>query len=426
MSDRRHFLRVLGAAAATGAAVPLEARTTQAAAPSPAGTVPVAPPRRVTPDHYVTLGRTGMKVSKVAAGLSLKADDLVAAADAGVNYFDTAEKYLNGKHTEMVGVALRGRERKSIFISAKFQDGLQNELTATTEEIVARMHKCLERLGTSYVDCMLIHNVQRPEALTNPAWLRAYDVLKADGKVRFLGASTHDPKLPAIVGQIVENPRYDLLLLAYNPTTAGDLYGSPGWPDIPRLLDTAGKRNMAVSTMKIMVGAVAAGAVTGVGKEGYDPNDIAGRGKYLDARIAATRWVLHNPNVQVVQYTMTSPEVVAAAVEAATTPFSKKDSDLARAYHVAMTGRACPIPCPAPCLDACPVDVAIPDILHHRLYYEQFGLQKQAMLDYAALGPAGQAVACQTCASPACIRACPEGLPVFALLTASHDVLRLA
>lgn len=425
MSGRRRFLQALGAVAATGTAVPASARTTQVAPPRPPDVAP-APSPRITSDHYVTLGRTGMKVSKVAAGLSLKAEDLVGAADAGLNYFDTAEKYMNGKHTEMVGVALKGRDRSKIFISAKFQDGLQNDLTATTDEVVARVHKCLERLGTTYIDCMLIHNVQRPEALTNPAWLRAYDRLKVDGKVRFLGASTHDPKLPAIVGGIVENVRYDLLLLAYNPTTAGDLYGSPGWPAIPKLLEVAGKRNMAVSTMKIMVGAVAAGAVTGVSKPGYDPNDIAGRSTHLDARIAATRWVLTNPNVQVVQYTVTSPQVVAAAVEAATTPFRKKDADLARAYHVAMTGRACPIPCPAPCLDACPANVAIPEILHHRLYYEQFGLQKQAMLDYAALGPGGQAVACQTCVSQACIRACPEKLPVFTLLTASHDVLRLA
>lgn len=412
VNDRRRFLRMLGAAAA--ASVPASA---QAASP--------AAPRRVGPEHYVTLGRTGVRVSRVAAGLSLKADDLAASLDAGINYLDTAEKYLNGGHNEMVGVALKGRDRSKIFISAKFQDGLQNELTATVDELVARVHKSLERMRTDYIDCMLIHNVQRVEALANPVWHEAFRRLKADGKVRFLGASTHDPKLSTIVGAIVDDNRYDLMLIAFNPTTSGDLYGSAGWPDTPRLVERASERGLAVATMKVMIGAVAANVVTGVGKDGYDPNDMAGRGRYLDARIAATRWVLSHPGIHVVQYSMVGPETVAAAVEAATTPFTRSDVSLARSYHVAMTGKACPIPCPAPCLSACPYDVAIPDILHHRMYYEQFGLKKQAMLDYKALRNRA-ASSCLTCTAQPCVRACVEQLPVRALLTTSHDVLRLA
>ena len=66
--------------------------------------------------------------------------------------------------------------------------------------------------------------------------------------------------------------------------------------------------------MKIMIGAVAAEVVTGVGRDGVDPNDIAGRGRYLDARVAANRWVLSHRFVDVVQYTMTGPDTVQAAV----------------------------------------------------------------------------------------------------------------
>ncbi len=298
VADRRRFLTSvfgLGAAAAVGRASPGEGA-------QPPANPATAALGRIPEDRYITLGRTAVRVSPVAAGLALKAEDLVASADAGINYFDTAEKYLNGQHNRMVGEALKGRPRDRIFVSAKFQDGLQNELTATTQQIVTRVYQCLERMGTTYADCMLIHNVQRPEALDNPEWLRAYERLKADGKVRFLGASTHDPKLVPILARAIESSRYDLLLLAYNPTTGGDLYGSPGWPEMLRLLEQARAKNIAVATMKIMVGAVAANAVTGVGKDGIDPNDIVGRGKYLDARVAATRWVLSNPAVHVVQY----------------------------------------------------------------------------------------------------------------------------
>jgi predicted aldo/keto reductase-like oxidoreductase len=385
----------------------------------------VEAPARIGREHYVTLGRTGMKVSPVAAGLSLKAADLVAAADAGINYFDTAEKYLNLEHNRMVGAALKGRDRKSIFISAKFQDGLQRDLTATTEEIVTRVHQCLERLGTDYVDCMLIHNVQNPDALENPKWLAAYEQLKRAGKVRFLGASTHDPKLTEIVARIIRSNRYDLMLVAYNPTTEGDLYGSKGWPQLPKLLEEARGKDMAVSTMKIMIGAVAAGAVSGIGPDGIDPNDIKARSKYLDARIAATRWVLSNPSVNVVQYTMTGPETVAAAVKAATTRLRPRDKALALAYHHAVQGLGCPIPCPAPCVAACPAEVAIPDVLRHRMYYAHFGLQKQALLEYTALPGPQQARVCADCTSQACVRACPEGLAVKDLTREAHSLLTL-
>jgi len=427
VKGRRRFLtRALGTAAAGLAARPLAALTQQApVAPPPAA--PVTPPSlplgKIGPEHYVTLGRTGVRVSPVAAGLSLKADPLMLSADAGINYFDTAEKYLNGQHNRLVGEALKGRDRKSIFVSAKFQDGLQKDLTATTDEIVTRMHRCLERLGTDYVDCMLIHNLQNPDAVDNPQWLAAYDRLKADGKVRFLGASTHDPRLPDMLARVVQSGRYDLMLVAYNPTTEGDLYGSKGWPVMTKILEEAGRKKIAVATMKIMVGAVAAGTVTGVGHDGVDPNDITGRGKYLEARVAATRWVLSNPNVNVVQYTMTGPETVAAAVEAATTRFTKKDEAVARAYHESVRGHGCPIPCPSPCLSACPAGVAVPDVLRHRMYDRHFGLTDQARLEYGELSAGRQAAACATCISQACVAACPEGLPVASLTRDAHRQL---
>ena len=135
--------------------------------------------------------------------------------------------------------------------------------------------------------------------------------------------------------------------------------------------------------MKIMIGAVAAGAVSGLGPDAVDPNDIVARGKYLGARVAASRWVLSDPNVDVVQYTMTGPGTVAAAVESGTTPFVEGDAELARVYHRFASGIGCPIPCSAPCREACPADVAIADVLRYGMYYDHHGLHEQARLEYA-------------------------------------------
>lgn len=404
--DRRSFI-----GATMGAAVGVSM-------PAHGGQAPVPP--RIHPSDYIELGRTGVKVSRVAAGLSLDSDALIASADAGINYFDTAEKYLDGAHARMVGAALAGRPRKDIFVSAKFQAGLQNELTATTQEIVRRFHTFLDWLGTDYIDCMLIHNVQRPEALVNAAWLDAYTLLKAQGRVRFLGASTHDPKLHEILGRAIETNLYDLLLVAYNPTTEGDLYGSAGWPRLPKLLEEAKAKGIAVSTMKIMIGAVAAGAVSGLGADAIDPNDIVARGKYLGARVAASRWVLDNPNVDVVQYTMTGDGTIAAAVEAGTTPYSRSDAELARAYHAFASGTACPIPCAAPCRQACPADVAVADVLRYGMYHNHHGLRSHARLQYASLSAEHRASTCLNCETQACLAACPSGLPVSGLTRGAH------
>ena len=382
-------------------------------------------PERIDSSEYITLGRTGFKVSRVAAGLSLDAEALIASADAGINYFDTAEIYLDGEHAKMVGAALKGRPRKDIFVSAKFQPGLQNDLTATAEDVIRRFHMFLDWLRTDYIDCMLIHNVQRPEALTNPAWLEAYRRLKAQGRVGFLGASTHDPKLHEILARAIETNLYDLLLVAYNPTSEGDLYGSAGWLRLPKLLEEAKAKGIAVSTMKIMIGAVAAGAVSGLGPDAVDPNDIVARGKYLGARVAASRWVLSNPNVDVVQYTMTGPGTIAAAVEAGTTPFVEADAELARVYHQFASGIGCPIPCSAPCRAACPADVAIADVLRYGMYYDHHGLHQHARLEYASLPVESRADICLTCESQACLDACPDGVPVSALTRRAHTQLSL-
>jgi predicted aldo/keto reductase-like oxidoreductase len=117
---------------------------------------------------------------------------------------------------------------------------------------------------------------------------------------------------------------------------------------------------------------------------------------------------------------MTGPETVAAAVRAATTGLDKKDEAVARAHHEAVRGRGCPIPCPSPCLTACPAGVAVPDVLRHRMYDRHFGLTDQARLEYRELPVLRRAQACLTCVSQACVTACPEGLPVASLTRDAH------
>src|SRR5271157_3082973 len=72
------------------------------------------------PPVYRTLGRTGMKITIVSFGAMLtpEAEVMNVAFDHGVNYVDTARRYMGGKNEEIVAKALKGR-RDKIYVATK-------------------------------------------------------------------------------------------------------------------------------------------------------------------------------------------------------------------------------------------------------------------------------------------------------------------
>lgn len=113
------------------------------------------------------------------------------AFDGGVNYFDTAWGYHNGKSEVAIGKALRKYDRNSYFIADKFP-GYDLGNINKVEEIFAQQ---LERTGLEYFDFYHIHNVHELniDYYLNPKY-RIYDYLskmKAEGKIKHLGFSTH-------------------------------------------------------------------------------------------------------------------------------------------------------------------------------------------------------------------------------------------
>lgn len=114
-----------------------------------------------------------------------------SAFDGGVNYFDTAWGYHNGKSEVAIGKALRQYPRDSYFIADKFP-GYDLANINKVEEIFAQQ---LERTGLDYFDFYHIHNVHELniEQYLDPKY-RIYDYLtkmKKEGKIKHLGFSTH-------------------------------------------------------------------------------------------------------------------------------------------------------------------------------------------------------------------------------------------
>jgi aryl-alcohol dehydrogenase-like predicted oxidoreductase len=100
---------------------------------------------------YKVLGRTGLKVTTVGFGCMITSDGSVIerAADAGINYFDTARGYSHGNNERMVGAAL-GAKRKQVVLSTKThapdKAGMQQHL-----------EQSLRELNTDYIDIWYLH-----------------------------------------------------------------------------------------------------------------------------------------------------------------------------------------------------------------------------------------------------------------------------
>lgn len=158
--------------------------------------------------EYVTLGKTGLRVSVAGLGcggfsqLGLaqgKGEDhaitiIRQALDLGVNLFDTAAAY----GTEAVlGRAIKSVRREEVVITTKAPFSFSNP-HSTAEGIVASLDKSLRQLDVSYVDVYQLHGIP-PNAYDHalnelaPVLLRE----KEKGKLRYLGiteTAPHDPE----------------------------------------------------------------------------------------------------------------------------------------------------------------------------------------------------------------------------------------
>ena len=97
------------------------------------------------------------------------------------------------------------------------------------------------------------------------------------------------------------------------------------------------------------------------------------------------------------------------------------DPNMFEAFDRLMAGTYCAPHCGA-CLSSCPEQLAIDDVLRHRMYFEDYGDQKEAMRLYAKLER--NASVCASCSAP-CTGACPIGVPIQERMIGAHELLRL-
>jgi aryl-alcohol dehydrogenase-like predicted oxidoreductase len=224
------------------------------------------------------LGRTGVKVSRVALGTMSfggDADEATAGAiwraarDAGVNLIDTADVYNEGRSEEFLG-RLIGSERDQIVLATKayFPTGKdRNARGSSRYHLVRAVEASLRRLQTDRIDLFYLHRFDDVTDLGET--LRAIDDLVRAGKILYPACSNfaawqvaHALGLAALHGWaplVAIQPMYNLVkrtaeieilpmakalgigVIPYSPTGGGLLtgkYGVAHAPERGRLLDT--------------------------------------------------------------------------------------------------------------------------------------------------------------------------------------------
>jgi aryl-alcohol dehydrogenase-like predicted oxidoreductase len=157
-------------------------------------------------DHYVTLGRSGLRVSPLCLGAMTFGEDLGWGSsveesqriidrfvELGGNFIDTANFYTKGHSEKIIGdhVGRHAARRDRLVIATKFSGNLYpgdpNGGGSSRKTIVASCENSLRRLQTDYIDLYWLHNwdVHTPIEET----MSALEDLVRAGKIRYIGVS---------------------------------------------------------------------------------------------------------------------------------------------------------------------------------------------------------------------------------------------
>lgn len=331
--------------------------------------------------EHVTLGRTGLEISRLGFGgipiQRVNAGQAAALLEAvragGISYIDTARGYTVSE--ELIGQAIEGHRQEFVLAT--------KSMSRDRASMAADIETSLRNLRTDYIDLYQIHN-PTPEQLEQVCGtggaLEALQEAKGAGKIGHLGVTAHSLE---VFRRALELDWVETVMFPYN------------------IVENQGEELMGKAREK------------GIGFICMKP--LAG-GAIEDAALAL-RYVCANPNVSVVIPGMYSPEEVAQNIAAAenSAPLTGEEREKMEAIRRQLGTnfcRRCNYCAP------CTVGISIPNVFLFHGYLSRYGLEQWARDRYGALS--AKAGACVECGQ--CEERCPYHLPIREMLkTAAKD-----
>ncbi len=181
--------------------------------------------------HYRRLGKTGIKVSEISLGawvtFGAQIDDntavrlIHAAYEQGINFFDNADVYAEGRAEMVLGQAIRDLPREALVLSSKVFGPTMpgpNGRGLSRKHITESVHASLKRLGTDYLDIYFCHRFDPDTSIDEV--VRTMSDLVRQGKILYWGTSEWQPwqialawgvaQRDGLVPPAVEQPQYNM------------------------------------------------------------------------------------------------------------------------------------------------------------------------------------------------------------------------
>ena len=305
-----------------------------------------------------TLGKTAMKIPVISFGV-MRADNpnlCKAAYEKGIKLFDTANGYQNGNNEIMLGNLLKDYPRNSFYLATKVKpigvdrDGKPSDQT-TADDFLSKFNTSLSRLKMDYVDILYIHDIRNPELLEYKPIINAVRNLKKEGRIKYMGFSTHANE-PVVINAAASMDIWDVILTSYN-------FKQTYLTELNSAIKKANLAGIGIVAMKTMAG----GGF--LDKEKTKPINSS----------AALKWVLSNPDVTTTIPGMTDFDQLDLNVkllsDISITDQEKKDLIIARAEKgLYCTGCT-------KCLGNCTMNLPVPDLM--RAYMYAYGYSNPAM-----------------------------------------------
>jgi len=325
------------------------------------------------------------------------------AISHGANYFDTAYMYIDGKSENVIGKVLKNYKRKDIIIADK-----SPIIFMKTKDDVKRIfeEQLTKKVQTDYFDFYMVHNINE-NTVDNYRNFEVFEQLmefKKQGLVKHVGFSFHGK--PNLLKEVVKEHPWEFCQLQINyldwtgPVKSQEQYEIVTKAKIPVIamepLRGGGLCNLTPEPMKYL--------------KKVSPNETP--------TSYALKWVANRKNIFTILSGTSSLEQMKENINTFTAPYIplSKDEDTASEELRNLINKNSEIGCTTCryCMDACPLNIAIPEIFS---LYNAYKADKNKWVFnqyYNTIDKNKQADKCIKCGL--CMKHCPQNLPIPELL----------